>query len=75
MFAYLGSHSLSRKLKIRKGASYIQIGNVFIKGEFPGHAVAALDMAENDLTSERIFLLAQVPTRNIHIMKNPTNAS
>ena len=35
VFVYVGSHSLSRELKVRKGASYMQIGDVFIKGDFP----------------------------------------
>ena len=55
----------------------MQIGDVFIKGGFPGHAVVVLDMAENDRTGQRVFLLAQsyMPAQDIHIMKNPTNAS
>ena len=35
VFVYVGSHSLSRELKVRKGASYMQIGDVFIKDNFP----------------------------------------
>ena len=35
VFVYVGSHSLSRELKVRKGASYMQIGDVFIKDDFP----------------------------------------
>ncbi len=74
---YAGSHSLSRELQVRKDASHMQIGDVFIKGGFPGHAVVVLDMAENDRTGQRVFLLAQsyMPAQDIHIMKNPTNAS
>ena len=77
VFVYAGSHSLSRELQVRKDASHMQIGDVFIKGGFPGHAVVVLDMAENDRTGQRVFLLAQsyMPAQDIHIMKNPTNAS
>ena len=35
VFVYVGSHSLSRELKVRKGASDMQIGDVFIKDDFP----------------------------------------
>ena len=35
VFVYAGSHSLSRELQVRKDASHMQIGDVFIKGDFP----------------------------------------
>jgi len=36
----------------------INIGDVFIVGGSPGHAVIVVDMAQND-NNEKIFLLAQ----------------
>lgn len=74
LFTYAGSYSLSKELFPRDWAS-MQIGDVFIQGGFPGHAIIVLDMAENIKTHEKIFLLAQsyMPAQEIHILKNPSN--
>ena len=52
----------------------VEIGEVFIKGGFPGHAVLVVDVAE-DSSGSRIFLLAQsyMPAQDIHILKNPAS--
>lgn len=76
VFAYAGTYSLERELvPVRKGT--LEIGDVFIKGGFPGHAVLVVDLAENQSTGERRFLLAQsyMPAQDIHILKDPTNPS
>ena len=51
----------------------MQIGDLFLKGATPGHAVIIMDMAKNKKTGEKIFLLAQsyMPAQDIHILKNP----
>jgi hypothetical protein len=51
----------------------MQIGDVFIKGGFPGHAVLVADMAEDAATGEKRFLLLQsyMPAQDIHVLKNP----
>lgn len=51
----------------------IAIGDVFIKGGFPGHAVLVADMVENKTTGEKRFLLLQsyMPAQDMHILKNP----
>jgi hypothetical protein len=51
----------------------IAIGDVFIKGGFPGHAVLVADLAENKATGEKRFLLVQsyMPAQDIHVLKNP----
>jgi Domain of unknown function (4846) len=51
----------------------IQIGDVFVKGGFPGHAVLVADMAENAQTGEKRFLLVQsyMPAQEMHVLKNP----
>lgn len=74
VFMYAGTASLSKELKMRS-LSQMQIGDVFIKGGFPGHAVLVMDMAENPQTGERVFLLAQsyMPAQSIHILRNPNN--
>ena len=73
VFAYAGTYSLSRELISVPDGSTPQIGDVVIKGGFPGHAVLVIDMAENALTGEKRFLLAQsyMPAQDIHVLKDP----
>ncbi len=74
VFTYAGTLSLSKELN-SIDISEIKIGDVFIKGGSPGHAVIIVDMAENEKTGEKIFLLAQsyIPAQDIQILKNPMN--
>lgn len=71
VFAYAGSYSLEREMKAVPVAE-MQIGDVFIQGGFPGHAVLVLDMAANT-AGEKRFLLAQsfMPAQDIHVLTNP----
>ncbi len=72
VFSYAGTYSLEREmLPVPPGD--MRIGDVFIKGGFPGHAVIVVDIAANDATGERRFLLAQsyMPAQDMHILKNP----
>lgn len=75
VFAYAGTYSLERELK-PVPLSDIAIGDVFIKGGFPGHAVLVADMAENRQTGEKRFLLVQsyMPAQEMHVLKNPAAA-
>jgi hypothetical protein len=72
VFAYAGTYSLERELNPVPRPD-IAIGDVFIKGGFPGHAVLVVDMAEHEQTGERRFLLLQsyMPAQQMHILKNP----
>ena len=72
VFAYAGTYSLEHELK-PVPLSDIKIGDVFVKGGFPGHAVLVADMAENSATGEKRFLLIQsyMPAQEMHILKNP----
>lgn len=74
VFAYAGTYSLERELQ-PKSMSEIAIGDVVIKGGFPGHAVLVVDMAVNPNTKTRKFLLSQsyMPAQDIHILKNPSD--
>ncbi len=74
IFAYAGTASLEKELQ-PVAAADIQIGDVFIKGGFPGHAVLVADMAENTLTKSKRFLLIQsyMPAQDMHVLKNPAN--
>jgi hypothetical protein len=73
VFTYAGSYSLSKELLPVSTIQNIRIGDVFIKGGFPGHAVIVIDMAANKNTGKKVFLLAQsyMPAQDIHILKNP----
>ncbi len=72
VFAYAGTLSLSTEMK-SEAIEDMQIGDLFLKGATPGHAVIIMDMAKNKKTGEKIFLLAQsyMPAQDIHILKNP----
>ena len=75
VFAYAGTYSLEHELKPAPLAQ-IGIGDVFIKGGFPGHAVLVADMVENPTTGEKRFLLLQsyMPAQEMHVLKNPAAA-
>ncbi len=72
IFLYAGSASLSQELEPVNSTAEMHIGDVFIKGGFPGHAVIVVDMAENPGSGEKIFMLAQsyMPAQDMHILKN-----
>ncbi|MGR8933995.1 MAG: DUF4846 domain-containing protein [Gammaproteobacteria bacterium] len=73
LFIYAGSASLAKELQPVKDIADLQIGDVFIQGGFPGHAVLVVDMAQNSITGKKVFLLAQsyMPAQDIHILRNP----
>jgi len=74
VFSYAGTASLEKEMKPISIAE-MKIGDVFIKGGFPGHAVIVVDMAENKTTGKKVFLLAQsyMPAQEIQVLKNPNN--
>jgi hypothetical protein len=76
IFNYAGTSSLSKELK-PVASKDIQIGDVFIFGGFPGHAVLVIDVCENTKTGEKLFMIQQsyMPAQEIHILKNFNNAS
>jgi len=70
VFAWAGTYSLERELiPVRDGR--VEIGDVIIKGGFPGHAVLVADVAEHPRTGGRRFLLMQsfMPAQDIHVLK------
>jgi hypothetical protein len=71
VFTYAGSASLERELLAVGDPSRPELGDVFIEGGFPGHAVLVLDVAVNP-AGERVFLLAQsyMPAQDIHVLKS-----
>jgi hypothetical protein len=73
VFAYAGTYSLGRELETVTDVRDMRIGDVFIKGGFPGHAVIVVDMAVHPETGKKVFLLAQsyMPAQDMHVLKNP----
>jgi len=75
IFMYAGTASLEKELK-SVALTDMQIGDVFIKGGHPGHAVVVMDMAENKTTGQKIYLLAQsyMPAQETQILVNRMNS-
>ena len=71
VFAYSGTLSLEGEME-NIDIEDMEIGDVFIIGGSPGHAVIIVDMAMNDF-GEKIFLLAQsyMPAQQTQILTNP----
>ncbi len=74
VFTYAGSYSLNKELNKVENAALVKAGDVFIQGDFPGHAVIVLDVAVNE-NNKKAILLAQsyMPAQEIHVLKNPRN--
>ena len=74
VFNYAGTLSLSKELS-RISPDNIQVGDVFIKGGSPGHAVIVVDLAINKLNGKRIFMIAQsyMPAQSIHLLVNESD--
>ncbi|MGB0583195.1 MAG: DUF4846 domain-containing protein [Limisphaerales bacterium] len=73
-FAYAGTLSLARDLPSRATIVDLMIGDVFVKGGSPGHAVIVLDVAMNQ-EKKKVFLLGQsyMPAQDFHVLKNPNH--
>ncbi len=74
VFMYAGTLSLSKELR-PKQVKDLAIGDVFIKGGSPGHAVIVVDVAVKSGPGEKIFMLAQsyMPAQEIHVLVNPND--
>ncbi|MCT4564487.1 MAG: DUF4846 domain-containing protein [Maledivibacter sp.] len=74
IFMYAGTLSLSQELDTVK-LKDMEIGDVLIQGGSPGHAVIVVDMAKNDNSDQKLFMLAQsyMPAQDIQILVNPNN--
>ena len=72
IFSYAGTLSLEKEL-VPVELEGMKIGDIFIQGGSPGHAVIVVDMAIKETTGEQIFLLAQsyMPAQEIQILVNP----
>ena len=74
VFMYAGSYSLEKELKSVAALDKMHIGDIFIQGGFPGHAVIVVDMAQHTRDGQKIFMLAQsyMPAQDVHVLKNPS---
>jgi len=74
IFNYAGTLSLDREMK-SKPVDQMEIGDVFILGGSPGHAIIVADMVVNATTGKKKFLIAQsyMPAQETQILKNPLN--
>ena len=70
VFTYAGTLSLAKELQ-PVPVSAMQIGDVFIQGGSPGHAIIVVDLAMDE-HGQKMFLLAQsyMPAQDIQILKN-----
>jgi hypothetical protein len=73
VFTYAGSISLARELQPVVDPSEVDLGDVFIHGGSPGHAVLVVDVARRDSDGSKLFLLVQsyMPAQEIHVLRNP----
>ncbi|RMF61124.1 MAG: hypothetical protein D6748_02450 [Calditrichaeota bacterium] len=76
IFTYAGTLSLSEELQPVEDVQDMKIGDVFIQGGTPGHAVLVVDMAQNPDTGKKVFLLLQsfMPAQDMHILVNPVDS-
>lgn len=72
IWSYAGTASLDKELPSVPLAS-MQIGDLFIQGGHPGHAVLVVDMIENE-SGDKMFMLAQsyMPAQEMQILSNPS---
>lgn len=75
VFAYAGTASLARELRATPGDDP-EIGDIYVQGGHPGHAVIVVDKAVAAGGSRALFLLAQsyMPAQEIQVLNNPGDA-
>lgn len=74
VFVYSGTISLDKESQ-EVDINDMKIGDIFIVGGSPGHAVIVMDVAENKETGEKVFMLAQsyMPAQETQILINPND--
>ena len=74
VFAFAGTYSLAQELDPIP-LDEMEMGDVFIFGGSPGHAVMVVDLAVHQETGEKIFMLVQsyMPAQEGQILTNPND--
>ena len=74
VFNYAGTYSLHKELQ-KASPDEMQVGDMFIRGGFPGHVMLVADMAVNPATGHRVFLLIQsyMPAQELQVVWNPAS--
>lgn len=74
VFSFAGTWSLEKELNAVT-IDNMKIGDIFILGGSPGHAVIVVDMMKNESTGQEYFMLAQsyMPAQEIQILHNPND--
>ena len=69
IFSYCNSYSLEKQMN-PQNIKNLKIGDVIIRGGFPGHVVIIVDIAINK-KGQKAYMLAQsyMPAQDIHILK------
>jgi hypothetical protein len=72
LFTYAGTLSLERET-VAVPLSEMRVGDVFVQGGSPGHAVIVVDMARQLSSGRRVFMIAHsyMPAQEIHVLSNP----
>lgn len=70
VFMFAGTLSLEKEMQA-VDAKDLRIGDVWIKGGSPGHAVIVMDMC-TDSSGNKLFMIAQsyMPAQDMHILQN-----
>ena len=69
IYIYAGTISLSKQLH-KANVNDIEIGDVFVQGGSPGHAIIVVDLAINKDTGKKIMMLVQsyMPSQELHVL-------
>jgi hypothetical protein len=72
VWGYCGTWSLQEYDTVEIDIKKMQVGDMFLIGGFPGHAMSVVDMIENN-NGKKKFMLAQsfMPAQEQHILLNP----
>jgi len=75
LYTYAGTASLVRDLTHVRSRRDMRIGDVFIQGGHPGHAVIVVDMARDPSGGPGMFMVAQsyMPAQSVHVLRNPAD--
>ena len=75
IYTYCGTKSLAKEM-VDVPVGDMRIGDVFIEGGSPGHAVLVMDLAESG-KGEKVMILAQsfMPSQEMHVLKGDEGIS